>query len=163
MDTQQQKPSDRAAQAELFEDPEIVGTWLQLVRTFSRVAGLLEQAISRHGLTIAQFDVLATLHLREGVTQQELASHLLVTKGNVCGLLHRMEVSGLIERRPDPRDRRANRIHLCPAGRERFRSASPDHDGLLRAALGHMTGHQREDLVALLRQIEQTLLGTPRP
>src|SRR5687768_3651944 len=84
-------------------------TWVALVRTFSLVQRRLVTVLARHDLTLPQFDVLATLRFSEGVTQQELARRLLVTKGNVCGILDRLGDVGWVERRTDPRDARANR------------------------------------------------------
>ena len=69
------------------------------------------------GLSIPQFDVISTLTEEEGVTQQELAARLYVTKGNVSGLIDRMAEAGLVERRATPGDRRARAIHLTPHGR----------------------------------------------
>jgi DNA-binding MarR family transcriptional regulator len=163
MDIQEQPLIDRAPQADLFENPALVGTWLQLVRTFTRIHGRLEQVLARHALTPPQFDVLATLHLEEGITQQELARRLLVTKGNVCGLLDRMEGAGLIERRPDAIDRRINRIHLRSEGRERFRKTVPDHDAVLAGALAPLCDGDRHAMRALLSQIERATADLDPP
>jgi DNA-binding MarR family transcriptional regulator len=69
-------------------------------------------------LSIPQFDLLSTLTEREGLSQQELAERLYVTKGNVSGLLNRMVEAGLVERRPIPWDRRSNALHLTERGRQ---------------------------------------------
>ena len=70
-------------------------TWVQLARTFTRMARKLDQALETHGLSVPQFDVLATLGFEQGITQQELAQRLLVTKGNICGMIDRMEAERL--------------------------------------------------------------------
>ena len=51
------------------------------------------------GISIPQCDVLTTLSEEEGVSQQELAKRLYVTKGNISGLLDRLQSAGLVERR----------------------------------------------------------------
>ena len=91
-----------------LEDPAVARKlgWLQMVRTFYRMQRRIEQSLGDHAITLPQFDVLATLNFGEGITQQELAERLLVTKGNVCGVLDRLETSGWVERRPDSLDRR---------------------------------------------------------
>src|SRR6476659_39945 len=89
-----------------------LGAWLQLARTFYRMQRKIVSALSEHRITLPQFDVLATLRFGEGVTQQELAERLLVTKGNVCVVLDRLERIGWVRRRPDPIDARANRVYL---------------------------------------------------
>jgi DNA-binding MarR family transcriptional regulator len=69
-------------------------------------------------LSVPQCDVLTTLTEREGVSQQELAARLYVTKGNISGLIDRLVASGLVERRTLAGDRRSHAIHLTPAGRD---------------------------------------------
>ena len=68
--------------------------WVRLIRARERIGRRLERLFARHGLTPAQFDVLATLQQGDGITQQELSERLLVTKGNVCGLIDRAEAAG---------------------------------------------------------------------
>src|SRR5262245_3977337 len=74
------------------------------------------------GLTVAQFDALANLYSTDGMSQQELAEKLLVTKGNVTGLVNRLADRGLVERRSHPVDRRTNRICLTASGRSLARN-----------------------------------------
>lgn len=102
-----------------------------MVRTFYRLQRQVELSLTGHGLTLPQFDVLATLGSDEGITQQELAGRLLVTKGNVCGVLDRLSMMGWVERRPDPDDGRANRIHLTAAGRKKLAEVMPEHHALV--------------------------------
>ena len=61
--------------------------------------------------------MLTTLSEQEGVNQQELAKRLYVTKGNISGLLDRLEAAGFVERRSLASDRRQYSIHLTDAGR----------------------------------------------
>ena len=84
-----------------------------------------------------QCDVLTTLTEKEGVSQQELAERLYVTKGNISGLLDRLEAAGLVERRAIAADRRQYAIYLTEAGRavaregdrRAARSGSPRRSG----------------------------------
>ncbi len=69
------------------------------------------------GVSIPQCDVLTTLSEQEGVSQQQLAERLYVTKGNISGLLDRLEEAGFVERRAAASDRRQYSIHLTEAGR----------------------------------------------
>ena len=128
-------------------------TWIRLVQSVESVQQRLAKVLEAAGLTLAQFDVLANLGMGEGVTQQELAEKLLVTKGNVVGLLDRMELAGLVERRADPADRRANRIHLTRRGREALREAFPAHLAVIRGALGRLSAADRQALSRLLERI----------
>ena len=100
---------------------------MTFARVYNRLERRLGQALAAHGVSLSQFDVLATLLHGEGITQQDLAERLLVTKGNVVGLINRIEAAGWVERRPDPEDRRANRLYLTDAGRKILSEVFPWH------------------------------------
>lgn len=91
--------------------------WLRLVRLHGRLGGVFSDRLRRAGLSAAQFDVLATLTEREGLSQQELAERLYVTKGNISGLIDRLAAGGLVERRSIEGDRRSRAIFLTADGR----------------------------------------------
>lgn len=91
-----------------------VYVWLRLARVFQRVDRRTADQLRAWDLSVAQFDVLAQVGLAEGMTQQELADRLLVTKGNVSQLLERLERRGLIRRCPEGR---LSRLYLTNEGR----------------------------------------------
>jgi MarR family transcriptional regulator for hemolysin len=68
-----------------------------------------------YGLTRAQGVILARLDRQPGLSQIEMADICEVEPITVGRLVDRLEARGLIERRPDPSDRRINRLHLLPA------------------------------------------------
>src|SRR3712207_5195057 len=98
---------------------------MRLARVYGKVQQQSARHLRRFGLTVAQFDVLAQVGAAEGLSQQDLAARLLVTKGNVCGLLDRLERAGLVTRQPDPADRRVNRLRLTPEGARLYADAVP--------------------------------------
>lgn len=124
----------------LNEDPRgwEVKVWVTFARVYTRLERRQSQALAAHGLSLPQFDVLATLWHGEGITQQELAERLLVTKGNVVGLIDRVSAAGWVERRPDPEDRRANRLYLTDAGRQLVCQALPCQAADVRKAFGRL-------------------------
>lgn len=67
------------------------------------------------GMTRAQCVILMKLELQPGLCQTELAALLEVEPITVARLIDRLEANGLVERRPDPSDRRMHRLHLSPA------------------------------------------------
>ena len=141
----------------LNEDPR--GWEARVVTTLLRFHNRLErrigEALGVHGLTLPQFDVLATLWHGEGITQQELAERLLVTKGNVVGLIDRVSAAGWVERRPDPEDRRANRLYLTEAGRKILDQAWPDQVALGRKIFGTLTEGELRLMHELFERLEQ--------
>lgn len=68
-----------------------------------------------HGMTRAQWAILIWLERQPGISQKELAELLEVEPITVARLIDRLEARGMVERRPDPRDRRIWRLHLLAA------------------------------------------------
>ena len=104
-----------------------LSVWVRLLKAH----GLMLREVRRRvpvALTLPQFDVLAQLHRREeGMTPGELTRELLVTAGNVTGIVERLVRLGLAERRPVPHDRRAVRVRLTARGRQLMRRIIPRH------------------------------------
>jgi DNA-binding MarR family transcriptional regulator len=134
--------------------------WMHLMRVFSRVQRREMCHLGKYNLTLAQFDVLARLSGAEGITQQTLADQLLVTKGNVCGLIDRLSEQGLVERRADPEDRRANLLFLTAAGRTLAEQVVPAHQRVLSGLMGGLDDQEQRQLLALLRKLDRSLAET---
>ena len=76
-----------------------------------------DQRARQFGISRAQWAVLIRIDRTEGLKQSELAEILDLQPISLTRLLDRLAENGLIERRPDPNDRRANRLYLLPAAR----------------------------------------------
>jgi DNA-binding MarR family transcriptional regulator len=76
-----------------------------------------DQQARSWGMTRAQGVILMKLACRPGLSQAELAGILDVEPITVGRLIDRLEASGMVERRPDPADRRMHRLHLLPASK----------------------------------------------
>ena len=89
--------------------------------TIMDVARLLktyaDQRARQFGISRAQWAVLIRIDRQEGLKQTELADMLDLQPITLTRLLDRLSDNGLIERRPDPNDRRANRLYLKPAAK----------------------------------------------
>ena len=109
----------------------------------------------RHGLSIPQFDILATLGFEQGITQQELAERLLVTKGNICGMIDRMEANGWVERKPDPLDRRVNRLFLTRRGKVRLGQTMPDEQALVKGIMSALSATELQSLYQFLDRLDE--------
>ena len=142
----------------LLERDELeLRTWLQLVRTYLRMERRLERLLEERGLSLPQFDILATLAMGEGITQQELAQRMLVTKGNICGMIDRMETNGWVERRPDKQDRRANRLFLMPAGRKQLAKSFPDQHAAVQEMMSALRPEELQTLYEFLDRLEEDI------
>jgi DNA-binding MarR family transcriptional regulator len=134
-----------------------VGT--TFLRVQSRIERRMNATLAVHGISLPQFDVLATLAHGEGITQQELAGHLLVSKGNVVGLIDRVSAAGWVERRPDPEDRRANRLYLTDSGRRILDAAWPCQSALIHRIFGTLTKPELQALHAMIIRVEVECSG----
>jgi MarR family transcriptional regulator, organic hydroperoxide resistance regulator len=130
-----------------------VRVWFRFIRLESRLQIAVSERLREIGLSVPQCDVLTTLTEAEGVSQQDLAKRLYVTKGNISGLLDRLEGAGLVERRSTAADRRQYEIYLTPAGREAAERAICIQHELIGATLGRLPA---EDLAAF----ENLLIAT---
>jgi len=131
--------------------------WLHLVRVHSRIVREEQALLSHFGLTPAQFDVLSHLATSPGLSQTELAERLIVTKGNVGGLIDRLERDGLVERRANPGDRRSNQLYLTDAGCRAFAAAAPELEAHLAAQFEGLDAKDLCELRRLLAQLDREL------
>ncbi len=127
---------------------------MRLLRVTQKVERDLARQLKLWGLNNAQFDVLAHVGAAEGITQQELADSLLVTKGNVAQLLDRMQRRGLIERRPQGR---INRLFLTDEGRRAFAEVVPAHEALIDEQFSVLCEEEQRQLFELLRKLDRAL------
>ncbi len=133
--------------------PALLG-WLRLMRVFQKVDRVSGEHLRAWGLSVAQFDVLAHVGATEGMTQQELADSLLVSKGNVCQLLDKLEDRGLISRRQEGR---ANHLFLTDAGRRLFEEVVPAHEAVIADRFSVLSEKEQAQLYELLRKFDRAL------
>jgi MarR family transcriptional regulator, organic hydroperoxide resistance regulator len=131
--------------------------FITMTRVQWRLHDLASRVTKAHGLTLPHFDVLMTLRLAEGISQQELAKRLLVTKGNVCVIAQRLELEGLIERRSDPTDQRFHRLYLTDAGRRLLGKVYPEQRALTARVMEGLSVAEQRTLHDLLARVDQTL------
>jgi DNA-binding MarR family transcriptional regulator len=128
--------------------------WLRLVRVFQKVDRVSSDEFRCRGMSVAQFDVLAHVGALEGQTQNHLADSLLVTKGNVCQLLDRMERVGLIERRQEGR---TNRVFLTGEGRALFNELVGEHETVVTGLFNGITPEEQAELLRILRKLDRSI------
>ena len=110
-----------------------------------------------YGLTRAQGVILARLNRQPGLSQIELAAICEVEPITVGRLVDRLEARGLLERRPDPGDRRIRRLHLLPASKTilaKIEAYKADLDALL---LHGVTMEERQAVVNVLLRMKNKL------
>lgn len=115
-----------------------------------------EEAAAEHALTGAQARLLSLLSL-EPLPMRKLAQRLRCEPSNVTGIVDRLEARGLVERRPDPADRRVKLAAVTEEGRTVARGLRES----LRFAREPLAGLSEEERLAL-RDLLRRMLGVPR-
>lgn len=129
--------------------------WLRLARVFQKIDRISAERFRCNCLSVAQFDVLARVGSSQGLTQQELADSLLVTKGNVCQLLDRMEQANLLERRQEGR---TNRLFLTERGQELYATIIPAHEETIVQLFAALSNEEQMQLLRLLSRLDHSLV-----
>lgn len=142
-----QRSFAQASQAAADSESSLaLSTWVRLLRAEALLLRRVRRFVPEH-LTLAQFDVLAQIHRRpEGMTPGALTRELLVTAGNVTGIVDRLVRMGLARRHPVPNDRRAVLVRLSRKGRQIIERAIPRHKQDVQTLLACI---ETEDLVQL--------------
>lgn len=142
--------------------------WLRLLRVSRGMESELRERlrVTFDNLTLPQFDVLAALARREaGVTMTELSRYLMVSNGNVTGIIERLVADGLVERSAVPGDRRATVVALTPHGHKRFAVMAAEHEGWVSELLDDFdradAGQLIERLDGLVTRLRDDGTGKP--
>ena len=127
------------------------------------VSRLLRKTFDRHaraiGLTRAQWRVLAHLSRNEGIKQAGLAEILEIKPITLARLLDRLDAHGWVERRPDPKDKRARRLFLTNKGRSIIRELRVVALSVREEALSGLTDSEQDLLIDQLRAVKENLLS----
>src|SRR3954447_8718742 len=129
--------------------------WLRLARVFQKIDTRSERFFRTHELNTAQFDVLAQVGAARGMTQQELADALLVTKGNISQLLSKLEQAGMITRQQTGR---TNCLSLTARGQAVFEVVVPQQEALIADLLAPLSDDEQRELLRLLRKLDQNIM-----
>jgi DNA-binding MarR family transcriptional regulator len=153
------------------EQPGLNTSPMAIIGRISRIARkidlLLSPVFRKFGLEQWSFDVLATLR-RSGypyeLTPTQLFKSLMLTSGAITHRSDELVKAGLVQREPDPNDRRGVRIKLTDLGRAKIDEAVTAHVENERKILRHLSKQERRQLISLLRRF---LLGlehaSPKP
>src|SRR6516162_9084383 len=126
--------------------------WLRLLSC----TALIENEIRRRlrdsfDITLPRFDLMAQLDKASaGMKLGELSQRLMVSNGNITGLVDRLVEQGLLDRQPAPNDRRAQLVKLTAEGRRSFRAMAASHEAWIAEILGDLSGSERDALMRLL-------------
>lgn len=148
-------PRDRETAADRHGRLEL-RVWLRALTCVQMMESAIRARLrAEFDTTLPRFDVLAQLDAAEGaLSMGELSARLMVTSGNVTGLIDAMENEGLVARCPHPTDRRSTLIAMTPTGRELFDRMAPAHARWVEAMMGGMSLAEVKQLLDLLGRLK---------
>jgi DNA-binding MarR family transcriptional regulator len=126
--------------------------WLRLLTCTTLIEGEVRRRLrSEFGVTLPRFDLMAQLdRVPGGMTLSDLSRRMMVTNGNVTGLVDRLVEQGLVARRVSQKDRRSQLVSLTAAGRADFRAMADAHERWIDEMLGGVSRGDSAELMRLL-------------
>jgi DNA-binding MarR family transcriptional regulator len=140
---------------------ETLRLWLRLLTCSTVIEKSIRARLAAEfDTTLPRFDVLAALERApEGLQLGELSNALLVSKGNVTGVIARLVEEGLVDRRVDQNDTRVARVTLTDAGRAAFRDMAAAHEAWVEEMFYGLGQEDRAQLMAILTRLRRTLVA----
>jgi DNA-binding MarR family transcriptional regulator len=138
-----ERPADHKAELQL---------WLRLFTCKTLIEGEVRRRLrDQFDVTFPRFDLMAQLdRTPNGMTLGELSGRMMVSNGNVTGLVERLTAQGLIDRRPSPSDRRVQIVSLTAEGRRFFRSMARANGDWIAEVFADLAPGDVEALMRLL-------------
>ena len=142
------------------DDHRALRLWLRLLTC----AQLIERQVrtrlrERFGITLPRFDLMSQLERNPGgLKMNELSRLLMVTGGNITGIVDQLVKEGLVERVDDASDRRAWRVRLTRAGDKAFAEMARAHEEWVVELLSGLSRKDADSLMHLLARLKQATL-----
>lgn len=135
--------------------------WLRLLTCTNLIDAEVRQKLgTEFDTTLPRFDILAQLYRTgEALSMGELSRRLMVTNGNVTGLIDRLVKDGHVERRPAPNDRRMQLVQMTDAGRAFFETCAGDHRHWISGMMGTLSGDEMNRLFELLGKLKGSIIA----
>jgi DNA-binding MarR family transcriptional regulator len=127
--------------------------WIRLLRASRFIEGVTRERFKvEFNMTLPRFDVMAALYRQpEGMLMSEIARFLIVSNGNVTGIVDRLVAEGLVARSQRNGDRRTSFITLTRRGRSAFAAMASAHEHWIDELLGGVSARDAEQLSAKLK------------
>ncbi len=117
------------------------------------VIGVFLQRMAPYGLRPVDFSVLTLIAHNPGITSRQVCAALDILPPNLVGMIKSLDKRGLIERRPHPTDRRAQGLHLSPAGRKLQKDAQSTATKLESDVASRLSAQELDQLKELLQRV----------
>jgi DNA-binding MarR family transcriptional regulator len=141
------------------EHHQALKLWLRMLACTVRVEDAIRSRLrTTFGITLPRFDLMAQLEREpDGLRMGELSKRMMVTGGNVTGIVDQLEREQLVARVPDPIDKRASMVTLTPAGRSAFAEMAAVHEGWVAELFADIPPSDKSKMKSLLDTMKQHL------
>ena len=135
--------------------------WIRLLRASRTIEAELRERLKKDfDTTLPRFDVMAALYrCSQGMLMSDLSRFLLVSNGNVTGIVDRLVSEGLVARARRNGDRRTSMVRLTEAGVAQFRAMAAAHEGWIGELLGGVSEEDTRRLAAMLKSFRSNWEG----
>ena len=131
---------------------ESLRLWLRLFTCKTLIESVVRRRLREHfDVTLPRFDVMAQLYRTpNAMTLGELSARMMVSAGNVTGLVERLVAQGLLDRRASPNDRRVQIVSLTTEGRRSFRTMARANADWIAELFADLSPQDTDALMRLL-------------
>jgi DNA-binding MarR family transcriptional regulator len=138
--------------------------WLRLLTCTTMIEGEIRRRLRRDfDVTLPRFDLMAQLDkAADGMTLSDISKRMMVSNGNITGLVDRLVASGHVARRASATDRRSQLISLTDLGRAEFRAMAQAHEGWIAELFGGLNRDGVERLMELLARTKSSVREASR-
>lgn len=143
------------------DNKERLRLWIRMLRAARSIEAELRERLRREfDTTLPRFDVMAALYrTSDGMLMSGLSSFLLVSNGNVTGIVDRLVSEGLVERARRNGDRRTSVVKLTDAGRAQFQAMATAHEAWIGELLAGVGEEDTKRLAAMLKSFSSSWEG----
>ncbi len=136
-----------------------LGLWLRLITNSHVVEKQVRNLFrSEFGVTLPRFDLMSALYREQaGLTMGELSRRLLVSNGNVTGIVERLQKEGLVKRWVLPTDRRIYSVSLTPKGRAAFKELADCHRDWISEIFDGLQDDELTEMIKMMDRLRDIL------
>jgi len=131
--------------------------WIRLLRSTRYVESVLRARLRQQfAVTLSQFDVMAALsRSRGGMIMSEVSRFLMVSNGNITGIVDRLVDDGLVIRSLREGDRRTSFVRLTGKGQDKFNRMAAQHEKWVNELLQDICADETDEMITMLARIEK--------
>jgi DNA-binding MarR family transcriptional regulator len=138
-------------------DHDALRVWLRLLSCTTLIENLISSRLrGEFDTTLPRFDVMAQLaRFPDGLLMSDLSQRLMVSNGNITGIIDNLERDGFVERILLPEDRRARKVRLTDKGHVAFDQMAVTHETWIHDWLSSLSVEEQQVLYTLLGKLKQ--------